>query len=268
MKKIAYMALHYGVEYLRGSMGSIRDAVDEVHIHYSPVPTCGYNVTARPPIAENATELLDEAELGLLTTRDSRHAPVLRWFVHPGGFPSYGAHCDAGVASALEAGADLIVNVDADEVWAPGALRAGFENVLALRGTEHHARRYRVPFVHFWRSFDWVCFDPAQPVRFIDPTGPAGVDGGVALPCPVLHFGYAQSVALVEYKWKIHGPLAELRSDCNWFEDKFKAWPPPNDVHPTCTGGFWNPQRTPADIRAAVAETLHDHPYRRREVIL
>lgn len=259
MKRIAFMALHYGVEYLRWSLRSIRDEVDEIHIHYSPVPTCGWPGKRPPP--DNREWLHQEARGPIIG-----FGPKLVWFDHPRGFRGYGPHCDAGVRSAMDAGADLIVNVDADEVWAPGALSEGFRNMLALRGTPAHMQRYRVPFVHFWRSFRFVCTDPAQPVRFIDPIAHQRTHGHVAIPTPVLHFGYAQSEELTAYKWEIHGHRKELRP--RWFEEKFLGWKPGvSDVHPTCGDNFWDPKPVDEALARIVESVLHDHPYRGVEII-
>lgn len=251
MKRIAYYALHYGAEYLAWSVRSIQHAVDEIHVLYSASPSFGHGTTARCPETE---EQLHAEALRFLEQPSKLH-----W--HRGVWHQEGEHRSA--LATIQA--DLVLHVDADEVWIPAVLEEAFQ-----KADQDPHWSWRVPFVHFWRSFYWVCTDGAHPERVLDRRVPR--EGGArffpGLSAPVLHFGYAQSEAITEYKWLIHGHRPELRTDCDWLEEKFKRWQPGvRDVHPTCLQDFWVPQATPADLLGHVCVLLHDHPYFDKDII-
>lgn len=254
MKTVAYTILHYGAEYLRWAVRSVGQ-VDEVHIHYSSEPSCGRQAISLCP--ESRAQLYAEAEKGIedVRAREGR-APLLRWFDSPP--RRYGQHSAYAEAEAMRAGADVVVNIDADEVFEPAALREALQIVRARRGTKEQAIYYRVPFVHYFRSLHWACTDAAMPQRFIDTQAPPSGQrfGGIGLSVPVLHFGYAQSARIVRYKWEIHNHYAEMRP--GWFEQVFLPWRPGlADVHPT-SSGYWNPKPMQPEL---IDELLHDHPY-------
>lgn len=267
MKRIAYYALHYGKEYLAWSLRSVQDAVDEIHVLYADRPTFGH--ASRFACPDSEAELRREAERFL-------HKPLI-W--HKGHWPSEAAHRDAIRQIATDRGAQLVLVVDADEVWDPASARA------ILDATEAHnaAGSICARFVHFWRSFNHVCQDPCMPTRVLDLRHPwQSTWYGATQPVPVLHFGYAQSEAVMRYKWTCHGHQAEFRS--RWMEEKFIGWAPGmGDVHPTCRD-FWSPEPTadakvvgnpgqggidlgPIDLPAHVAALLSDHPYYGMRVI-
>lgn len=255
MKVVAYTILHYGAEYLRWAVRSVGQ-VDEVHIHYGAEPSCGRQAVS--PCPESRAQLYAEAERGIedVRAREGR-APLLRWFDSPP--RRYGQHSEYAEAEAMRAGADVIVNIDADEVFAPNALREAIQVVRARRGTREQALYYRVPFVHFFRSLYWASTDPAMPQRLVDAHAPPHVPrhGGIGLQVPVLHFGYAQSARIVRYKWEIHNHFAEMRP--GWFERVFLPWQPgQRDVHPTSVD-YWHPKPAHSEL---IDELLADHPYR------
>jgi hypothetical protein len=248
---IACCALHYGREYLEHAVRSVQDVVDEVHILYSSKPTFGH--TTYLPCPDSETDLLAAA------LRGSVKKPVI-W--HRGRWRTESAHRDAFHAVADEARAEVIVVLDADEVWEQGTLALAVE-----QAAERPEAELRVRLVHFWRSLHWVCTDAAMPVRLLKPAGSGEgyLDGQAA---PVLHLGYAQSAAVVAYKQEIHGHKAEWRP--GWLEEKFLPWLPDTpiaDVHPTCADGFWNPVPVDDETAALVRRLLGDHPYMEAEWI-
>jgi hypothetical protein len=249
MKTIAFYCLHYGKEYLAWSIRSIQDAVDEIHVVYSDRPSFGHRTDLECPDSEE--EMLSQA-------MRFAEKPV-HW--HKGRFSIEGEHRDAIYPIAREVGADRILVVDEDEIWAPGAARA------ALAATAGRPERdVLVRFVHFWRSFHWVCRDPSMPVRIVNPSG-SGIWYLSPQDHPVLHFGYAQTERLTSYKEAIHGHKSEWRR--GWFDRKFLPWTPGagiSDVHPTCVD-FWNPEAVGPDLEGVVRATLHDHPYHALPVI-
>lgn len=243
--RIAYYALHYGKEYLAWSIRSIQDAVDQIHIFYTPTPSYGHR-TPGFTCPDTESELKEQAH---------RFAAVpIVW--HQGQWTTEGAHRSAiyDVANQLNVNQALVV--DADEVWLPGAAQAALD-IASLRG----AGCIGVPFIHFWRSFHWVCRDHWMPIRVLNFNRSKYSTEFVHEIPHVNHFGYAQSYALTAYKWSCHGHRDELRS--NWLE-RYRDWRPGDvDVHPT-THNIWAPASFDA---ASLDSVLYDHPYRHLELI-
>jgi hypothetical protein len=250
--KIAYYTLHYGKEYLAWSIRSIQDAVDEIHMLYTKTPSFGHGTSLMCPDTEE--ELRSEA---------ARFAnkPII-W--HTGSWGNEGQHRNTILGIAAQRNANMILVVDADELWDPETAKTALQRVEDY----NNAGTTRVRFVHFWRSLDWVCYDAAMPNRITDTRHPLNKEWYLdPQSFPVLHFGYAQSEKLMDYKWHIHGHQNELRPD--WWNTKFLGWQPGvNDVHPTCSQGFWNPQKIEDPLKSKVHELLHDHPYFGKEKII
>jgi glycosyl transferase family 2 len=246
-KAIAYYALHYGKEYLAWSVRSVQDAVDEIHVLYTDVPSYGH--AAGAPCPDSEEELA--AEAGRFCRK-----PL---FWHRGRWPTEREHRNAVLPIARGRGATQVLLVDADEVWAPGQAAAAMD-AAGLGGQGRTA----VSFRHFWRSFKWSCVDGTRFSRVFN-LAPDGriAPGDAALPAqawPVFHFGYAQSPEITRYKWTCHGHQRDLRP--RWLEERFIAWRPgARDVHPVCGRGFWNPEPTDGPTRDALRSVLADHPY-------
>lgn len=251
MKKIAYYALHYGKEYLAWSIRSVQDAVDEIVVLYTDRPSFGHDTQLVCPDSEE--ELKREARRFL--------TKPLMWI--RGHWTGEGQHRDEIVQIARKRGIGQVLAVDADELWCPVALKAAIE-VSAARPE----RNILVRFIHFWRSFKWVCKDPCMPVRIINVESSDGTWYLDPQLQPVLHFGYAQTGNLVGYKESIHGHKAEWRE--GWFDQKFAEWTPGSgigDVHPTNGKNFWTPEPADEKIHSLVEDLLSDHPYFELEII-
>jgi hypothetical protein len=247
MKKIACYTLHYGKEYLAWSIRSVQDAVDEIHILYSPTPSFGGKTILRCPETEKA--LYNEAH------RFAKK-PVL-W--HRGSWKNEGEHRAEISNIAKKHNTELILIVDADEIWDTETAKTCLQTVWNFNA----AHSTRVNFVHFYMSFNWVCYEPAMPIRIIDTRQKSGcewpktwcIDGQAF---PVLHFGYAQSSKITAYKHIIHGHRAHIRPE--WWNDKFINWKPGvNDVNPF--GNSWNPQPVHEPLKSKIKELMYDHPY-------
>ena len=241
----AYITLHYGLEYLPWAIRSVYPFVERIEIVYAPRPSTGYPTDLRCP---------DDGDALWMAALDADPDDKARWT--EGAWPNYGAHCDDALELASD-GADLVVVVDADEVYDP----EGLAEAIDVAG-KMQQKRFRVPFVHLWRSFGWACTDAMMPIRIWKPNGRGEISlSGLT---PVYHFGYAQKPETIRYKEAIHGHKPEWREA--WLEEKFLAWRPGsdvNDVHPTCKG-IWNPQRFSRDGLPAIMRT---HPYWDLEVI-
>lgn len=238
MRIVGLTVLHYGTDYLAWALRSVVDVVNTHYILYTPQGSHGHRTAARCPDTRHA--LYREAV---------RFTSNIRWI--DGLWNTEGEQRDA--IFALEPDADLIVVVDADEVYPRGLVQAAIAANLP-------ARNVRLPMIHFWRSFKRaVLHDPAYPVRLIFPKRQGELTFNA--PRPLLHFGYAQRSELVRYKLETHGHKNEFRRDCDWFKDKFMA-NAQTDCHPVGSE-YWNPEPTTSVTITEVA----DHPYANFEVI-
>lgn len=248
----AYYAIHYGADYLEHSIRSIYDAVDMIGVYYAILPSHGHRDT--PYENPDSLEAVLEA---IRCAGDPERKLSFQW----GRWASEWQHRDFAVGNMMLRGAKLVLVVDSDEVWAPevlpGVLREAWEANAVL---------FRLPFLHFWRSFGWVCRDQMMPIRI--QKAQKGREAYLNMAEPVYHFGYAQRPEIVRYKASIHGHRGEWRN--GWFEEKFMAWSPypPNgtrvgDVHPTA-GGIWYPERFDRELLPAL---MRSHPYWGKELI-
>lgn len=240
---IAFTALHYGTEYIREAIQSVQHAVDCWVFCYSPVGSHGHRVDANCPETE---QQLIEAVQGALEI-------PFKWF--RGFWPHEGAQRD--YVHQLEPDADLIIVVDSDEIWAPGAVESAIDQGLRMQ-----VRNGRIAFWHFWRSFQYFCKDAAQPIRVIKPDKPHG-DAYLDVH-PVYHMGYAQRLDIIRYKINVHGHKNEWRE--NWLT-MYEAWNPQHgpweDLHPTNVD-FWTAEPF---AREQLPQLLKEHPYFGVEVI-
>lgn len=235
----AYCILHYGKEWLQWSVRSVIPFVDEYHIFYTPTPSHGF-----PAIMPNPE------------TRDELYMQVMGYINHGlfwhdcDHFQHEGFHREFAVDTCAARGADFVIVVDADEVWAPNVLQ---EAIRISKDIPVHS--FRINMRHFWRSLKWVCDDPSCPTRIIRPNI---YSDEAYLPGQVFHMGYAQSSGIIEYKMSIHGHHNEIRK--NWFNNKFLSWKPGmTDVHPTNGDNFWEP--VPYVDDGTLKSLVGDHPY-------
>lgn len=247
MKIIGFSALLYGADYLGYAIRSVAPSVDQWVVAYSPVGSHGHQADVICP--EDETELRAIAE-------DACAASGVPLLWYSGRWQYEGQQRDSVFQMVPDA--DLVIVVDADEVWEPMAVQAAIH-----QGWRMKARHGLVRFQHFWRSFGWVCHDPAMPVRIIRPEF-ANDTAYLDVPC-VNHFGYARKPADIWYKIQTHGHKSEWRPE--WYEQTFLPWRPGNgrnsDLHPT-NRDFWTAE--PFD-RAQLPDVLHDHPYYGLEMI-
>ncbi len=244
--------VHYGAEWLKWSLRSIIEHVDNVHIFYTPFPSHGH-----------ATDLICPESKQDITNS------IKGWFNYSdfhwhdcGKFAHEGEHRTFAVETCTQQGADIVLVVDADELWDYDVLHRA---LIAARNID--MRVFRIGMRHYWRSLKWVCDDQAMPTRIIKPhIQPSdeyyfGDDIG-----KVHHMGYAQSEAIIKYKMDIHGHKNEWRKE--WYEDKFLAWAKGyvDDVHPTNLH-YWTPTRVDPATNKELDILCNDHPYRNLEII-
>lgn len=232
---VAYTALHYGREYLASAIRSMRNYVDAWYMLYTPEGSHGHKSRAICPETEDELYTIASRLLG----------SKLHW--HSGIWVHEGQQRDTIYSLVPEA--EVVVAVDADEIWGTGL----FPQAL------HHTRRLghrniRLPMWHYWRSFKKaVISDPALPIRIVYPAYAAGdfTYRGTSI---IHHFGYAQSEAITRYKIEVHGHKNEWRGE--WFTERFL----PNaqtDCHPV-SRDHWNPVDIDPDV---LPQHMRLHPY-------
>jgi hypothetical protein len=258
VKTIACYALHYGLEYLPWSIRSVQDAVDEIHIFYAEKPSYGH--TKNIPCPEHELELQTAAHRFLRKS--------LFW--HVGSWQNEQEHREAFLEVAHELATELILVVDADELWPPGSARATLEHAYR----ENNAGQWFANFQNFWRSFKYEVRDNFKPIRILDLRQMQDIYshlelGPQAQPEPVYHFGYAISKETMAYKWTCHGHQLDLAT--GWLEDKFLAWSPetnqPEELYPLGSKLWQKAHRTSEHVDEIIKSMLHDHPYYNLELI-
>lgn len=240
----AYTALHYGSPYLAYAIRSVIADVDKYFVLYSAHGSHGARGNGGLPESESreALQLIAYQEAG----------DKLVWI--DGTWHNEGQQRDS--IYALATGAEIILVVDYDEVWQTGAAADAIARVRRLA-----AQKFRVPMIHYWRSFYWgFTRDPAWPVRVICPKG---FDETYLDIAPINHLGYAIPTWLLKYKMSIHGHRGQWRRDCNWMIERWEA----NarfDCHPVGSD-FWNAEPILPD--QTMPAFMKDHPYYELEVI-
>lgn len=248
MKVISYTALHYGSDYLYHAIKSVIDHVDEHYVLYSPVGSHGSRTEL--PCPDTRQQLY---ELAVLAAGDK-----LRWV--DGEWPDEGKQRETIHLVAPDA--DVILVVDADEIWGEGLMQSVMININNPHVTR--IRCWRLPIIHYWRSFyRAVLHDPAFPVRVIFPKANDGEDTPGFRSAVINHMGYAQRPDLTFYKQYTHGHRGEWRWNDDWFHSIFMT----NrqfDCHPVGSE-YWNPEPVnPWDYMPAF---MKEHPYANLDVI-
>lgn len=247
----SYTICLYGLDYLSFALKSVSPLVERSYVLYTPHPSHGHSSPLNPP--ESREEIMASIpEWGKLT------------WVDTDGFYDEGPQRDYAVNMLTRDGADLILNLDYDEIWSVDVLDRAIKEVW----DRNIARNWLVNMIHHWRSFGYACYDDGWPVRLIDTRKLKGVEYlGSNEIGRVNHFGYAITDKILRYKLSCHGHKDELRP--NWYEEKWLAWPPPKDCHPT-NGikqdgtGWWDP--VPFD-KNLLPEVMKSHKWFNSEKI-
>jgi len=241
MKVMAYYPVHYGAEYFDVSIKSINDRVDKILVLYTPNPSYGHGTDKKCPETEN--------ELKEIAFSASNKIEWIKIEAN-----NEGNHRSIAFNNAKDY--DIMLTLDTDEVWNPESLDSSIKQ--AYDGEAW--RRNISGFIHFWRSFNWVCRDGFQPARIFNLRRNNNQE--VSLDGTIYHFGYAQSNKIMDYKFDIHGHKNEIKE--GWLENTYYKWnSETKDLHPTC--GVWG-QATPFD-KNVLPQFLKDHPNFNKEII-
>lgn len=241
MRVLAYIPLHYGKEYLREAIKAIENHVEKIIILYTDKPSYGHGTTLVCP--DTREDLINTA----VTT-----SMKVEWMDIKAG--TEGEH--RNIIFQYGSSYDLILPVDADEVWDE-------ESLVKCLHTAHERPEKRfgvIGHLNFYRSFQTVCRDSFYPIRIIKPG--ANNDDLFILQGKIYHFSYAQRDEVVRYKWSCHGHQNELRP--GWLQDKFFGYKEGmTDLHPVAAG-IWNPEKFDKNT---MPEILKQHPNFNKEVI-
>jgi hypothetical protein len=255
MKIVAYTALLYGADYLGWAIRSVIDYVDEYWCLYSPTGSHGHQTDLVCP--DHAADLYDIAKAAAGEKLHFYTASPGQW-IHENQQREY--------IHTVAPDADVILVLDADEVWSINLVRNLIEDYIDM-GNNWNISRLRLPIIHYWRSFlRCVVHDPAFPERIIFPKVKDGHTSTATVPSerPIHHFGYAQRSEIVQYKIETHGHKAEWRKDVDWFNDRFMA-NAQVDCHPVGSE-YWNPE-TVDPYALGLPAWMKAHKYAEVEVI-
>lgn len=248
-KVLGFMPLHYGSDFMRESLLSIRDFVDKMFICYSVLPSQGHGTDHPNPDKEEDLRKIAEEVLG----------DKLIWETRPS-FDFEGKHRNERYRYSENY--DIIFSLDADEVLesadVPAALDYCMNSPARYMGIDG--------FVHFWRSLSWHFTDHFKPVR-LERVKANNEDQDHGCRMRVYHFSYAQRAEILEYKMKVSGHLDEFKP--NYLQEKWYAWTPDKAeeilyLHPT-SNGIWG-RAFPFD-KNSLPEILKQHKYFNVEVI-
>ena len=224
----SYSIVHYGKDYINAALQSVLPFVEQAHIFYTPLPSHGQQSSVRP--IETSEEIQEEIK--------QLNTDKILW--HNTSRLKYeGNQRDYAVKFCKDAGADIIIVLDYDEVWPVETLQRALEIVEYGQG-----RNWLINFTHLWRSFNHCCRDQGWPVRFIDLRVDDDSNGFIPKEAgDIYHFGYAITDKVMKYKWEIHGHKSEMRP--GWLDNQWQQKPPVENCHPTNSRneediGFWN----------------------------
>lgn len=248
-KVVAYVALHYGSDYLGWAIRSVIDYVDELWVLYAAEGSHGHRTSMSCPDDGYQLKRIARAAAGF----------KLRWY--ESSWLYEGAQRDS--IFQLASTADVIIALDADEIWPAALVEQAIDAALTPDVHGLLYRQYHVPIIHYWRSFNRaVLHDPAYPVRVTNPRIPNGATT-IGSDLRINHMGYAQRSEITRYKLETHGHKGEFRRDCDWFTDVFMA-NRQTDYHPVGSE-YWNIERVnPLDY---MPPFMVEHPYYGMELI-
>ena len=249
MKVAAYMALHYGADYMAYAIKGVIDQVDQFYILYSQRPSYGHVGGLQCPESRDQLKAIAEGAAG----------NKLRW-IDINHTMREGDHRNQ-IFHNLNPLPDVLAVVDSDEVWDPEAFSVALE--YASKSTFFNIGAHHSGWHHFWRSFNEYCTDGFCPMRFNNLKVGRGTQE-INCPSKIYHFGYVQRSEIMDYKWSIHGHQDELRKE--WRYDIYENYQKgvTKELHPVAYG-IW--QETQPFDRNTLPSFMHTHPYFNRDVI-
>jgi hypothetical protein len=245
MRVLGFMTIHYGKEYLKESLLSIRDHIEKMVVSYTSVPSHGHATNMICPDRREDILGICQQVLG----------DKLIWT--EGNYGAENHH--RSVAKEYSAGYDLILTIDADEIFEPKEIQTALQYAYGNKERYFGIKGY----VNFWRSFKWACFDGFRPIRIENQNNH---NSGQNLECPltIYHFSTAQGEAVMRYKYSCFGHANEIKP--GYLENIFYKWSTENnfgDLHPVSIG-LWNAVEFDKNV---LPEYLKQHPNFNKELI-
>lgn len=240
----AYCICHYGLPYIAAAVESLYDQVDHIYIAYTNKPSQSFQTEMTCP--DTKEDLLEAIKPFM---------DKVTWA--EGSWEHEVEHCDYA-RSLAAADHDWLVRFDTDEIFPEGCIE-----FYINEAEKSEYREWRMPFMHFWRSFSRVCRDASHPIRLGRKEGEGlGWLPGDDEKYTVCHMGYAMPTKYIDYKMAVSGHKSEWRPD--WYEKRWLA-NAQEDTHPVCWNPpLWNPEEY--DI-TKLPEVLKKHEYYGKEVI-
>lgn len=243
MNTVAFTRLMYGADYSESVYRALAPHVDKYVIIYTSVPTFGHSTDLRCPDNELQLHRIARSvlrdKLIWLDHVPQRHDVVFSVFGH----------------------VDLLFEADADEVYHGETVEQVKRDYDAGKLTDG---RYRLPMVHHWRSFRYICRDQGWPDRLAVnvPNAEAQMYPYPEGLKPIHHFGYARRDVDMLYKMALSVHKPEWRPE--WWTDIYNAYPSRlQDLHPVVKD-MWNAEEI---ALSELPSAVQSHPYARLGVI-
>lgn len=244
---LAYVPLHYGKDYLKYVLESIRPFVEDILILYTKTPSYGHTSNLQNPDTEEELRAICGKFSCIWmdvtgTSREGTHRQMAYdW-------------AKKQINSKNGRNYDLVFAVDADEIWnpekVPEALHAAYNS-----GYHHHCISGN-NWWHFWKGFKEVNTDGFYPNRITNlnnyVTNQTIIDKG-----EIYHMGYAISEEAMRYKIGCHGHKSEIEN--SWLTDKWINYERgvTTHLHPA-SRDIWIETK---DFEGDLPTFLKDHPY-------
>jgi len=223
MKVLAYTPLHYGKQYLKQVIESVKDHVDEHLILYTEKPSYGHASNLQNPDSKQELKsICDEFE----------HVTWLDVTAN-----QENAHRQQAFNYARGRGVKIVLAVDSDEIWNPDYLQSAINKANLGKSYQYGVNGNN--WVTFWKStFEYVQdgFYPIRLFNLANSPGSQEVIGGDGI--WIYHMGYCISDELMQYKLSCHGHKSEIPT--NWFKDKWLGYVKGETkyLHPA-TDAYW-----------------------------
>jgi hypothetical protein len=244
-KVLGFCIIFWGKPYMEAMLASIMPQVDHMVLFYTDKPSQGFGTDRPCPDTEEELKAFTE-----------KYGDKIEWI--KGNWNNEGDHVNA--FQAHTEGYDWAFRIDTDEVLPPNFIEKMIE-----QNKDKEENLFRVPFIHFWKSFNKICRDGQQPVRLykLDENSKKGIfseaysdnkDG------EVYHFGYAIPDKYMRFKWLCSGHLPELKPD--WLDNTWK-----NDIQKDCHPVSINLWNTEDFDKTTLPKYLKDHENYNKEII-
>jgi hypothetical protein len=202
---MAFIPLHYGSDYLRLVLQAIDPFVDDILILYTKYPSYGHRGNIHNPDTMEQLQKICRPFKKVIwvdvtgVQQENQHRKMAERYIQQNNL-TY----------------DLILSVDADEIWNPEKLP---EALHAAYNSGYHAHGIGGDcWWHFWKGTKEVNRDGFYPIRLFNLNNYVKNET-IIHKGEIYHMGYAIRPEMMEYKLSCHGHKSELFP--NWFQDKW-----------------------------------------------